>query len=148
MASADMETLLFIVSTLKNYFPKGLSYFLVHEIPWILKPFWHIAKAWIPDEHKQLIKFSDSKTIYEFVARENLPDFMGGTCKRDYREVPKNCTRMEEAAKLWGVDHHTMRKVLEKFQDNLPEETVARIERYFDECDRAEEAQRWKEQEN
>ena len=72
LANADMVTLLFLVSSLKNYFPKGLSYLLVHELPWILKPFWHIAKAWISEEHRQLIKFSDSRTIYEYVERKIL----------------------------------------------------------------------------
>jgi len=133
-----MELLLFIVSSLKNYFPKGLSYFLVHGLPWILKPFWHIAKTWIPDEYRQLIKFSDPGTIREYVAEENLPDFMGGTCKRTYRQPPDNCTTIEEASKLWGVDHRTMRKVFAKFQEHLPVESVERVAKYLDECEQAE----------
>lgn len=138
LVNADMETLLFVVNTLKNYFPKGLSYFLIHELPWILKPFWHIAKTWIPDEYKQMIKFSDSRSIYEYIDRENLPDFMGGTCQRPYVRVPDNCVRLEEVSKLWGLDHQTIRKVFVKFQDNLPDETVQRLTKYFDECDQKE----------
>lgn len=124
LANADMDTLYCLASTLVNYFPKGLSYLLVHEIPWILKPFWHIAKAWIPEEYRQLIKFSNSRTIYEYVDKENLPDFMGGTCKRDYRAVPKNCTTLEEAAKLWGIEARIAKRILMKFADYLPAETL------------------------
>ena len=128
LANADMEMLFFIISTLKNYFPKGFSYLLVHELPWILKPFWHIAKAWVSEEHRQLVKFSDSQTIFEYVAGENLPDFMGGTCRRDYRAVPENCTTLEQAIKLWGMEREVVRKALYKFSENLPPEVIERFE--------------------
>lgn len=110
-----------------------MSYFLVHEIPWILKPFWHLAKAWVPDEHKQLIKFSDSSNILEYIDREELPDFMGGigAKSQSYSQVPEDCTKFEEAVKLWGIERETLRKVLDKFKQHLPADTVERIEEYF-----------------
>lgn len=121
-----MDTVFFLASTLVNYFPKGLSYLLLHDLPWILKPFWHIAKAWIPEDYKQLIKFSNSRTIFEYIDKENLPDFMGGTCKRDYRAVPENCTTLEQAAKLWGVEGHIVKRILLKFSEHLPPDSVER----------------------
>lgn len=124
LVNADMDLLLFLVSTLVNYFPKGLSYLLVHNLPWILKPFWLIAKAWIAEEQTQLVKFSDSNTIYEYVDKDKLPDFMGGTCKRDYRAPPENCTTLEQAAKLWGMDRSVIRKILMKFSEYLPPDTI------------------------
>lgn len=129
LANADMDLLLVLVSTLVNYFPKGLSYLLVHNLPWILKPFWHIAKAWIADEHRQLVKFSDERTIYEYVDADKLPDFMGGTCKTDYRAPPENCTTLEEAAKMWGVERSVVRKILLKFSEYLPPDTIENFDR-------------------
>lgn len=104
---------------------------MVHEIPWILKPIWHLAKTFIPDEYKQLIKFSDASNINKFIRRENLPDFMGGTCERPYNKPPDNCSTVEEAAKLWGIEKRTVRKVVSKFAEYLPAETLERIERNF-----------------
>lgn len=127
LPNADMDMLMFLVTTLVNYFPKGLSYLLVHNLPWILKPFWHIAKAWISEEHRQLIKFSNSRTIYEYVDKENLPDFMGGECKCDYKAVPENCTSLEEAAKLWGIEHDVIKRILLKFEEYLPPSTLAKV---------------------
>lgn len=128
LANADMDTLLFLIQTLRNYFPKGLSYFLVHELPWILKPFWFIAKAWISEEHSQLVKFSDSNTIYEYIDKENLPDFMGGTCERSYNTPPENCTTLEQAAKLWGIEPAVVKKIITRFSEYLPEGTLERFE--------------------
>lgn len=126
LANADMDNLMFLVSSLVNYFPKGLSYILVHELPWILKPFWIIARAWVSDEHKDLIKFSNSRTIYEYIDRENLPDFMGGTCKRDYRAAPADCTNLNQAAKLWGVEQQVVKRILAKFAEHLPADVYER----------------------
>lgn len=121
LANADMEMLFYLISTLLNYFPKLVSYFLVHELPWILKPFWHIARAWVPDNFAKLVKFSNSTTIFEYVDRENLPDFMGGTCKRSYQEAPENCTSIYESCKLFGIEFSVCKKVMLKFRDLLPE---------------------------
>lgn len=76
------------------------------------------------DEHRQLVKFSDSQSIYEYVEAEKLPDFMGGTCKKDYTAPPENCTTLEEAAKLWGVERRTVRKILMRFSEYLPLDTI------------------------
>lgn len=127
LASADMDILFMLISTLTNYFPKGFSYLLVHNLPWILKPFWHIAKAWVSEEHRQLVKFSNERTIYEYVDRDNLPDFMGGTCKRDYRQPPADCTTLEEAAKLWGIGRDVVKRILLKFADYLPPDSMQRF---------------------
>lgn len=119
-----MDMLFYIVSTLVNYFPKGLSYLLVHQLPWLLKPFWHIAKTWLSEEHRNLVKFSDSTTIYEYVTEENLPDFMGGTCKRDYRAAPENCCNLDQAAKLWGVEKELVKRIKPKFYEHLPQDCL------------------------
>lgn len=123
-----MDMLLFLIHTLVNYFPKGMSYLLVHELPWILKPFWHIAKAWLAEEHRELIKFSNSRTIYEYVNKEKLPDFMGGTCEKSYTTPPDDCTTLEQATKLWGIEPEVAKKILLKFAQYLPPEALAKIE--------------------
>lgn len=128
LANADMDMLLFLISALVNYFPKGMSYLLVHELPWLLKPFWHIAKAWLSEEHRELIKFSNSRSIYEYITRENLPDFMGGTCERSYTTPPENCTTLEQACKLWGIEPDVAKRMLLKFAQYLPAEVVAKCE--------------------
>lgn len=131
LSNADMDTLGFLVSTLKNYFPKGLSYFLIHEIPWILKPFWHIAKSWLSEEHRALIKFSDASNILEYIDKDNLPEYLGGTgALGPASVVPDNCTTLEQAAKLWGIDRRILLRVLDKYRDLLPEKSVKRIEDY------------------
>lgn len=132
LQSADTDTLIFMIQTLANYHPKGISYILVHELPWLLRPIWHLAKMCIPQEYTQLLKLSNSNTIYEYIDKENLPDFMGGTCERDYRKVPENCTSLGEAAKLWGIEGHIIKKVISRFAEYLPEEALKEADELAD----------------
>lgn len=120
--NVDMDMLFFIITTLVNYFPKGLSYMLVHELPWFLRSFWHVAKKWLSEDHKDLVKFSDSHSIYEYFAEENLPDFMGGTCKRDYRAVPETSITLSQAAKRWNLNEEELIKIRRKFAEHLPQD--------------------------
>uniref|UniRef100_A0A6G1S5M7 Motile sperm domain-containing protein 2 n=1 Tax=Aceria tosichella TaxID=561515 RepID=A0A6G1S5M7_9ACAR len=120
MNNIDMDLLFFVITTLVNYFPKGLSYMLVHELPWVLRSIWGIAKRWLSEDHKDLVKFSDSTTIYEYFEEENLPDFVGGTCKRDYRTVPSNSITLSQAAKQWNLNEEECFKIKRKFADHLP----------------------------
>jgi hypothetical protein len=120
--NVDMDLLFFVITTLVNYFPKGLSYMLVHELPWVLRSFWVVAKQWLADDHKDLVKFSDSRTIYEYFEEQNLPDFVGGTCKRDYRTVPDNSITLTQAAKRWNLNEEECFKIRRKFAEHLPDE--------------------------
>lgn len=120
--NVDMDLLFFMITTLVNYFPKGLSYMLVHELPWVLRSFWVIARQWLSDDHRDLVKFSDARTIYEFFKQENLPDFIGGTCTRDYRQVPSNSITIAQAAKRWNLDEDECLKIRNKFANHLPPE--------------------------
>ena len=122
ISNVDMDMLFFIITTLVNYFPKGLSYMLVHELPWVLRSFWHVARQWLSEDHKDLVKFSDSQTIYEYFEEKNLPDFMGGTCKRSYREVPETSITLSQAAKRWDLNEEELIKIRKKFADHLPDE--------------------------
>lgn len=121
LSNVDMDLLFFVITTLVNYFPKGLSYMLIHELPWLMRSIWLIAKQWLSEDHRDLVKFSDSKTICEYFDEENLPDFMGGTCKRDYRHVPENSITLQQAAKRWDLDEPELYKIRKRFARDLPD---------------------------
>lgn len=118
----DMDLLFFVITTLVNFFPKGLSYMLVHELPWYLRSFWHMARTWLSEDHKDLVKFSDSRTIYEYFEEQNLPDFMGGSCKRNYRQIPESCITLSQAAKQWNLNEEEVYRIRKKFAQHFPGE--------------------------
>lgn len=47
--------------------------------------------TWIPDEVKKQIFFKTKKNIQRMIPACNLPDYMGGTCRLDYKKAPAKC---------------------------------------------------------
>ena len=99
---ADSMDLLFsAISTLKSYFPFGISRIVLIDLPWILRACWGMAKAWVPQNRRKLVEFIAKDELGKLVAQENLPDFLGGTCTIPYsgsKVVPKGCPTLYQFA--------------------------------------------------
>lgn len=79
------------------------------------------------------MKFSYANTIYEYIDKENLPDFMGGTCEQSYKTPPENCTSLAQAGKLWGIEPAFVKKIISRFSEYLPERALERYEEKVEE---------------
>ncbi|RWS07166.1 motile sperm domain-containing protein 2-like protein [Dinothrombium tinctorium] len=110
MAQYDLPELLFLIQTFIDYFPAGLRRVYVNNIPWIFKPLVSVVLQFIPNEWKGLIKFIKKDEIFKYIEKKNVPKFLGGTCKKSYREVPEGSRSVKEMAK----DHFDTYKVDEK----------------------------------
>lgn len=76
ISNVDMELLKFVVQALTNYFVENCRYVLIFEMPWILSSIWKIVKSWLPQEHRDAVKFASKKEMSSFVEESQLPDFM------------------------------------------------------------------------
>lgn len=89
LKNADPTFLYWLLSSFRNYCPKGLSYILVYNLPWVLSATCSLALSWLSSTNRRRLRFIEGDQIYKFIAPENLPDFIpGGQCKIDYRAVP------------------------------------------------------------
>lgn len=67
----------------------------------------------LPEETKKGIQFIDRSQLTDFIPKENIPDFLGGTCNRPYcgREVvPKGCLSMREVMNLVLNENSSLRE--------------------------------------
>jgi len=90
--NADIDLLFYSINTLRSYFPAGINHILIVDLPWILRACWSMAKSWVPEKGRKMVEFIQRKELTNFIDKENLPDFMGGTCSLPYkgnRVVPK-----------------------------------------------------------
>lgn len=76
ISNVDMELLKFVVQALTNYFVENCRYVLIYEMPWILSSIWKIVKSWLPQEHRDAVKFASKKEMKDFVEDAQLPAFM------------------------------------------------------------------------
>lgn len=118
LANADLEMCNFLNSTLKSYFPHGQKYVLSHNLPWLLNAIKSVIFAMLPSNVKRRIRFSNDKTIHELIPRDQLPDYMAGTCSTPYPVCPRGVLTTSEMAK-------------ESLIPLTPEEE-ARVHKYYD----------------
>lgn len=118
MANADIEMANFLNSTLKNYFPSGQMYVLGHNLPWLLNAVKNIIFAMLPSNVKRRIKFSNDKTITDFISRDSLPGYMGGTSNQMYPYVPTGALFTSEMVKQGIL--------------SLNQEEESRVHKYYD----------------
>jgi len=99
VANADMEMSNFVNTTLKNYFPYGQKYVLNHNLPWLLNAIKNVIFAMLPANVKKRIKFSNEKTLRDFIPEEQLPLYMGGSNNYPYPYVPRAVLTTSEMVK-------------------------------------------------
>jgi len=84
----DISMLRFVISHIKNYFPKGMAYALICGVPRIMAQFISLGLRLVPEESRNKIKFVTKDELFSYIDKENVPDFMGGNCQLSYREAP------------------------------------------------------------
>lgn len=84
IANYDLDLLMHLINLLKDRFPVNLDYILAINFPWILSFVWSLIKRLIPSERRDAVQFINSDKIFNFVDKENCPDFLGGTCGKAY----------------------------------------------------------------
>ncbi|KAI1305794.1 Motile sperm domain-containing protein 2 [Halotydeus destructor] len=120
-ANVQLDMMLFFINTLREYYPCGVKYIMVYEIPWILSGIQKLVVAMVPEEEKQLIQFRNKRNITSTIDKDNLPDYMGGSCTLDYQAVPLSVTK--NFAELF-LNRYTVKELekVDKYFDSLKEE--------------------------
>jgi hypothetical protein len=90
LKNADPSFLFWLLNSFRNYCPKGLSYIIVYNLPWVLNATCSLALSWLSSTNRKRLRFIEGEQIQTYIDPENLPDFVpGGQCKLDYRRVPE-----------------------------------------------------------
>lgn len=133
----DIDLLMHFLTLLREYFPVNLDYVLAINFPWVLSAAWALAKRLIPPERRDVVVFIPDKEIFNYIDKENVPDFLGGTCTREHKLVPK--TRQTTVEYLLTqtdeeISHKRIREIIKAFSDTLPKEHVAKMYKQLDDC--------------
>ena len=113
LQNVDPGFLFWLVYSFRNYCPKGLSYIIVYNLPWILNATAKLALSWLSSTNRKRLRFVSGDGIKDFISPENLPDYMGGTCKINYRQVPEGSRLAEETAEEYKLTREQSRKIRE-----------------------------------
>lgn len=111
----DLSLLFWGTQSARNCFPKGVSYIIVYNLPWIFRAFAKLAISQASSTNRRRLRFLTGNEIKEFIAPENLPDFLGGTCELSYRDVPKGARPAEEVALKYNLTREQARKIKKNY---------------------------------
>lgn len=124
LQNVDLGFLSWLLSSFRNYCPKGVSYILVYNLPWILNATCKMAMTWMSASNRRALRFVHGDEIENFIARENLPDYLGGTCKIDYKAVPEGSKPATEVCDRLDMTREQALKIRDLFKEYLQDEDL------------------------
>lgn len=80
------DILQLIISIGQNYYPETMGMMVIVNAPWIFGPIWSFIKIWMDEVTVKKIAIVSNakdaaKEIFQHCAMEDIPEFLGGTCK-------------------------------------------------------------------
>lgn len=122
LQNVDLGFLSWLLSSFRNYCPKGVSYIIVYNLPWILNATCKLAMTWMSASNRRALRFCYGKEIENFIARENMPDYCGGTCKMSYKQVPEGSKPAIEVCDRLDMTKEQALKIKELFKEYLTDD--------------------------
>ncbi len=110
----------FIVTSFSNYYPKLFDAILIHELPFLLQYVFKLVQSWLPEDDRKFFHLTTKKNLNDFVAEEQLPNFLGGKNPLSYQKVPKNVLSAEELVTKIGLKKKDAGKL--KYLENFMNE--------------------------
>lgn len=117
--NVDVELLQFLTGIWINYYPGGTKYVLLHELPWILRAIYRLARSWIPENLRDQICFASKSEIGTFVGQTRLPDYLNGQCKVNYKKAPMACRPMKDFMDSDTIETQGGKKFLDHYKSYL-----------------------------
>ena len=111
----------YFISTMHTYFPAGMDYVIVVDLPWVLSSFWTFVRMWIPEKRRDMVRFANKGGLTEFFHEENLPPVLGGTCKKPYKFSPEHSPSAFDLATEMGLNPDRCDEIFEEFKPLLDE---------------------------
>ncbi|XP_074601798.1 motile sperm domain-containing protein 2-like [Brevipalpus obovatus] len=99
LCNVDMDVLSFMLSTVSQYFPYGLEYVLIVDLPLVLTTLYNLAKRWVPEYYQRLAIIINRDKVTDHIDRNNLPQYLGGVCKMDEKYPPPGVVSAQEIEK-------------------------------------------------
>ena len=120
LSNLSMDMLKFVITSVRVRYPLGLQYFIIYNMPWILKGIWKLVKGWLV-EYKNLVFFANGLEILNYADIDQLPKYMGGTCDKGFTDAPEGCPSVYDVAQQYGFTQDEIRKHMKTYEDLLKE---------------------------
>lgn len=76
---------------------------------------------WIPAKHQDLVKFANKDQIKDFIDSEQLPQYLGGQCRRSFSVAPEECLSVRYMGDRLGLTNEEIDDYLNTFEPIIKE---------------------------
>lgn len=128
----DLDFARYFVIVMRYYFPTGLHLKICVDIGIVWRGLWIVMKDILPKRFSKILIFLPRDKLTKYVANENIPRFIGGTCKRPFNGlavVPNGApSGVHFAENVLGLNRKNFdfRHIVEKIlNENKREEELA-----------------------
>ena len=103
LKNADTDFMKFAYTVLNDYYPGLVNAGLVYKLPKMLEAVYKVVRSWLNEEQEKYCYLIGKKNINEYVAINELPDFLLGQNLESYRKVPEGVPTAYELAEKLGI---------------------------------------------
>ncbi|XP_054161632.1 motile sperm domain-containing protein 2-like [Oppia nitens] len=116
ISNVDTDLLSFIVHSFQDYYPMVLQSVIIHELPFLLNYVFKLVLSWLPKDHREVFHSVKKDDINQYIASDQLPDFMDGTNEMPYKLYPKSALTAHELAPQIGINDKDVEKLIQHVQ--------------------------------
>ena len=76
---------------------------------------------WIPTEHKELVQFANKDQIKDYIDSEQLPEYLGGQCTKNFACAPPECLSVSAMGADLGITNEEIDDYLKIYEPVIKE---------------------------
>ncbi len=119
----DADFLQYLVSLLQNYYPYGLRYSIVYNMPKVLRPLWSMTKFFLGSTVNTFTFCNSVEELEKYIPSKWLLRYMGGQSDFDFTdfEEVRGAPSVYEVAAKYNFTEADCIKYLKIFEENIKE---------------------------
>ena len=117
----DMDFINFLIQLLQSYYPYGVRYTIVYNMPRVLRPLWTFTKLFLGGAEKTFCFCNTSSELMKYIPAHWLLRYMGGESDFDFTdfEQVRDAPSVYEIASRYNFSLEECCKLLKVFEDTI-----------------------------
>ena len=118
-SNCDLSFLKFLINILKSYFPHPNGYCLAFGVHPVISSILKLGIRLLPEEDRHRVIITTRDDLLAYIPVENLPDFLGGTCDKDYRLSPDGAILLSQFCADRGIGDKDIENAMKYYNKYL-----------------------------
>jgi len=118
LSNVDLDYCYFLSDVLQSYYPHGIKYMLVVDLPWILNATSKLILAFMGEELRNTVKFIKKKDLPNYLETDSIPLHLDGNYSQSLTTIPQGVEPLEK----WTHTKFTsdqIKKIYSTFKNEL-----------------------------